>query len=185
MGRQPDDFMTNWDAIVASEGPLVWRTLWRLLANRADVEECFQETFLAALRLSGRQTVECWPAVLCSLATARGMDRLRKRYRRGEHGPNRGNGSADRRLAEEASRDAGPVERAMVTELSERLREAMSQLPERQAAVFYLHALCGWSHREVGQRMDMTENAVGVTAHRARQRIQEMLGDGKWPVRIF
>jgi hypothetical protein len=30
--------MTNWDTIVANDGPMVWRTLWRLLANRADVE---------------------------------------------------------------------------------------------------------------------------------------------------
>jgi RNA polymerase sigma-70 factor, ECF subfamily len=170
--------MTNWDTIVANDGPLVWRTLWRLLANRADVEECFQETFLAALMLSRREAVESWPAVLCSLATARAMDRLRKRYRQCDHWQNCGDGSADHRLAEKASTDAGPVERAMTTELSERLRKAMSQLPETQAEVFYLHAFCGWSHREVGQRMEMTENAVGVTIHRVRQRLRELLSDG-------
>ena len=171
--------MTDWDAIVASEGPLVWRTLWRLLAQREDVEECFQETFLAAWLLSRREAVECWPAVLCSLATARAMDRLRLRYRRGDSRQNGVDGSADRRLAEETSTDAGPVEHAVARELSERLREAMAQLPEKQAEVFFLHALCGWSHREVGQRMEMTENAVGVTIHRVRQRLRELLGDGQ------
>jgi RNA polymerase sigma-70 factor, ECF subfamily len=171
--------MTNWDAIVASDGPMVWRTLWRLLANRSDVEECFQETFLAALTLSHRETVECWPAVLCSLATARGMDRLRKRYRRGDRGQNCDCGSADGRLAEEASPDAGPVEQAVASELSARLRAALAQLPEKQAEVFYLHALCGWSHREVGQWMATTENAVAVMIHRVRQRLREMLGDGQ------
>jgi RNA polymerase sigma-70 factor (ECF subfamily) len=171
--------MTNWDAIVADDGPMVWRTLWQLLANRADVEECFQETFLAALMFSRREAVECWPAVLCSLATARGMDRLRQRYRRRDRWQNGGNGSSDHRLTEEASTDAGPVERAVAGELSDRLREAMAQLPEKQAEVFYLHALCGWSHREVGQRMEMTENAVGVTIHRARQRLRELLGDAR------
>ena len=34
-------------------------------------------------KVSGRQNVECWPALLCSLATSRAMDRLRKRYRHG------------------------------------------------------------------------------------------------------
>jgi DNA-directed RNA polymerase specialized sigma24 family protein len=63
--------MTNWDAIVANDGLMVWRTLWRLLANRHDVEECFQETFLAALKVSRRQAVDSWPALLCTLATAR------------------------------------------------------------------------------------------------------------------
>jgi RNA polymerase sigma-70 factor (ECF subfamily) len=71
------------------------------------------------------------------------------------------------------------VEHAVARELSERLREAMAQLPEKQAEMFFLHALCGWSHREVGQRMEMTENAVGVTIHRVRQRLRELLGDGQ------
>jgi RNA polymerase sigma factor (sigma-70 family) len=64
-------------------------------------------------------------------------------------------------------------------ELSERLREALSHLPQKQAEVFCLHALCGWSHREVGERLNMTENAVGVTIHRARQRLRELLGNGR------
>jgi RNA polymerase sigma-70 factor, ECF subfamily len=171
--------MTNWDTIVANDGPLVWRTLWRLLANREDVEECFQETFLSALKLSRRQTVECWPALLCSLATARAMDRLRKRYRRGDHWQNGSDGPADRWRAEETSMDAGPVEHAVAAELSERLREAMSQLPEKQAEAFSLHVLGGGSQREISQRTEMTENAVGVTIHRARQRLRELLSDGQ------
>lgn len=173
--------MTEWDVIVANQGPAVWRTLWRLLADRADVEECFQETFVAALKLSRRRTVECWPALLCSLATARAIDQLRKRYRHGGrwHNCARSEGSTGHRLAEAASTDAGPAEQAVAAELSERLREALSQLPERQAEVFYLHALCGWSHRELGERMCMTDNAVGVTIHRARQRLRELLADGQ------
>ena len=71
------------------------------------------------------------------------------------------------------------MEHAVAGELSDRLREALAQLPEKQAEVFFLHALCGWSHREVGQRMEMTENAVGVTIHRVRQRLHEMLGVGQ------
>src|SRR5438045_4712405 len=113
--------MTSWDTVVAHEGPLVWRTLWRLLADREDVEECFQETFVAALKLSRRQTVACWPALLCSLATARAMDQLRKRYRRGVRWHSGGNGALGHRLAEVTSTDASPVEHAVAAELSERL----------------------------------------------------------------
>jgi RNA polymerase sigma-70 factor (ECF subfamily) len=171
--------MTNWETVVANDGPAVWGILWRLLAHREDVEECFQETFLAALKLSRRQAVESWPALLCSLATARAMDRLRKRYRQGGRRNDCGDSSDGRRLAEALSTDAAPAEHAVASELSERLRDALSQLPERQAEVFYLHALCGWSHRELGERMCMTDNAVGVTIHRARQRLRELLNDGQ------
>jgi RNA polymerase sigma-70 factor, ECF subfamily len=171
--------MTNWDSIVADDGPLVWRTLWRLLADRADVEECFQETFLAALKLSSRQTVQCWSAALCSIATARAMDRLRRRYRTVGHRPSdvAGKTSACESLAEALSTEASPEQRAVAAELSERLREALAQLPERQAEIFYLHALCGWSHRQLGEMMQMTDNAIGVTIYRARGRLRELLGD--------
>jgi RNA polymerase sigma-70 factor, ECF subfamily len=172
--------MTNWSAILANDGPAVWRTLWRLLGRRCDVEECFQETFVAALELSRRQAVQSWPALLCSLATARAMDQLRKRYRRSafeqsDAGPINSNG---RRLTDSArSADPGPMEQAVAAELSERLREALARLPERQAEIFYLSALCGWSHHELAQRMQMTENAVAVNIHRARERLRELLND--------
>ena len=169
--------MIDWAGILANEGPLVWRTLWRLLGDRADVEECFQETFLAGLVLSRRESVQSWSAVLCSLATARGLDRLRQRYRARRHA-SQPDGPADPRyhcLAEVASTDAGPVAQAIATELSERLRQSLTQRPEKQAEMFTLHALSGWSHRQLGERMNMTENAVGVTLHRARERLRELL----------
>ncbi|HTU24519.1 MAG TPA: sigma-70 family RNA polymerase sigma factor [Pirellulales bacterium] len=168
--------MTNWDTIVASDGPLVWRTLWRLLADRADVEECFQETFVAALNLSRRERVGSWPAVLCHLATARAIDRLRARYR--ENGRRGGAEAVAVPLLESAvSSEASPEQRAIAAELSERLREALTRLPERQAEIFSLHALCGLSYREVSQQMQLSEGAVGVAVHRARRRLRELLGD--------
>jgi RNA polymerase sigma-70 factor, ECF subfamily len=173
--------MTNWDAIVADDGPMVWRTLWRLLANRADVEECFQETFVAALKLSRRESIESWPALLCRLATARGMDRLRRRYRKVDRLaiPADDQCQTDRSQNNAAATHADPAALAIAAELSNRLREALAKLPERQAELFYLHALCGWSHCELGERMRMTENAVGVAIHRARQRLQELLRNNR------
>lgn len=172
--------MSNWDTIIARDGPLVWQTLWRLLGNRADVEECFQETFVSAIKLARKQSIASWPAALCTLATARAMDRLRSRYRRqGSPGRHQSAGLAAVSFdqTELIDQDAGPVEQAVASELSERLRQALAQLPDRQAEIFYLHALCGWNYREIGERWQMTENAIGVTVHRARQRLRELLRD--------
>ena len=80
--------MTDWDGILSREGPAVWRTVYRLLGRRADAEDCFQETFLAALQAwrdeaeAGR-AVQSPRALLHRLATARAIDRLRSRYRQG------------------------------------------------------------------------------------------------------
>ena len=64
-------------------GAAVWRTAYRLLGNRADADECFQEAFLAALEVSRREPVRDWGALLRRLAAARALDRLRRRYRHG------------------------------------------------------------------------------------------------------
>ncbi len=176
--------MPDWNSIVAREGPAVWKTLWRLLGNLSDVEECFQETFVAALRVSRRETVVSWPAMLCRLATARAMDHLRRRYRPGgrrhevEIFANAGDDdTADDRLGEIASPAPGPVEAAVATELSERLRHALARLPEKQAEIFSLHVFDSWSRREISKRLTTTDNAVGVALHRARQRLRELLSE--------
>ena len=41
--------MPNWREILGRDGPAAWRTAFRILGNRADADECFQEACLAAL----------------------------------------------------------------------------------------------------------------------------------------
>jgi RNA polymerase sigma-70 factor, ECF subfamily len=161
--------MTDWDAIVSRHGPAVWRTAYRLLGRAADAEDCFQETFLAALRLARAGPVRHWYALLQRLATAQAIDRLRRNVRRN---------------AREAPADCDthsgpgppPDEQAAAGELSERLRRALAQLPARAAEVFCLHALEGWSYVEVAGQLGISVDAVGVALHRARRRLQELLG---------
>src|SRR5688572_17817214 len=74
--------MTDWDEIIRRDGPAVWRTVCRLISDRADAEECFQETFVAALELAKREPLTSPRGLLLRMATARAMDRLRQRYRR-------------------------------------------------------------------------------------------------------
>jgi RNA polymerase sigma-70 factor, ECF subfamily len=167
--------MTDWDELVRDEGPAVWRTLWRLLGRRADVEECFQETFLAALRYGReqRRDVRQWCALLQRMATARAVDKLRQRYRRRDVSIG---GPDDIDVDASPSPRPGPVERAVAAELSENLRRALTRLPDEQAEAFCLHALSGWSYEEVGRQLGMSSNAVGVSIHRARRRLRELLG---------
>jgi RNA polymerase sigma factor (sigma-70 family) len=163
-----DASMTDWDDLVHREGPAVWRSAYRLVHNRADADECFQETFLAALEVSHRQPVRNWPALLKRLATRRAIDRLRQRLRR-----RRREEVADLALAEAAGDD--PSECVEAAELACALRQAVAQLPARQAEVFWLCELEDWSYQQIAEQLGTTVNAVGVTLHRARQRIRERL----------
>jgi RNA polymerase sigma-70 factor (ECF subfamily) len=160
--------MIDWDDIMSREGPAVWRTAYRLLRNRADADECFQEAFLAALTLSGRQTVRNWTALLQRLATSRAIDRLRQRVRRQRR-------EEPAELALSAGAEDSPSQRIEAEELASSLRWAVTQLPERQAEAFCLNQLGDWSHQQIAEQFGMTANAVGVMLHRTKQKLQELL----------
>jgi RNA polymerase sigma-70 factor (ECF subfamily) len=160
--------MTDWDELMAREGPAVWRTVYRLVQNRADADECFQETFLAALEIANRQPVRNWPALLHRLATSRAIDRLRKRLRRMRHEQ-----FVD--LSQTVGTDHDPSEQAEAIELAGALRRAVAQLPAKQGEVFWLHEIGDWSYQQIGDQLGITVNAVGVLLHRARQKLQELV----------
>jgi RNA polymerase sigma-70 factor (ECF subfamily) len=164
--------MVDWDAIVARDGPAVWRTAYRLVGNRADAEDCFQETFLAALPIFRRERVECPQALLQRLATARALDRLRRRYRRA-----RRESSGLIELTEVRSDDLPPPQLAESAELSERLRAALSTLPPKQAQAFCLFYLDGWDYLRIAGHLDASVSGVGVLLHRARRRLRELLAE--------
>ena len=160
--------MPDWQEILSRDGPAVWRTAYRLLANRADADECFQEAFVDALELARRQDIRNWGGLLRRLATARSIDRLRQRRR------SRIQESVKEweRLELEAPTASPPPEDA---ELSTRLRAALASIPPKQAQVFCLYALEEWNHQEIAVEMAISVNAVGVLLHRARKRLQQRL----------
>jgi RNA polymerase sigma-70 factor (ECF subfamily) len=160
--------MIDWEELMRREGSAVWRTAYRLLRSEVDADECFQETFLAALEVSNRQPVRNWPALMQRLATSRAIDRIRKHLRRRQREE-----VADLRLLEAAHSD--PSQQAQLAELSSALRWAVAQLPERQAEVFCLHELGDWSHQQIADQLGISANSVGVILHRTRQKLQELL----------
>jgi RNA polymerase sigma-70 factor, ECF subfamily len=161
--------VTDWEIIVEQHGGLVWATAYRLVGNSEDAADCFQETFLEAVRTSRREPVRDWSALLRHLATVRAIDLLRVRCR------HRDRTDAVTGSDAVAGREAGPVQEAEANELAERLRAALPQLSQDQASVFCLSCLENLSYREIGERLGVTANAVGVLLHRARQRLKQIL----------
>jgi RNA polymerase sigma-70 factor, ECF subfamily len=160
--------MPDWQEILSRDGKAVWQTAYRVLGNRADADDCFQEAFLAALEISRREDVRHWRALLQRLATARAVDRLRQRHRQ-----------ADRQQAADwdalAGHEPAPSQTALDAELSDRLRAALGRLPVKQAEAFCLHCLEGWSYAEVARHLAISIDSVGVLVHRARKRLHQLL----------
>jgi RNA polymerase sigma-70 factor (ECF subfamily) len=160
--------MIDWDEIVRREGAAVWRTAYRVARNRADADECYQETFLAALEFSNRQPVRNWTALLQRLATTRAIDSVRKRLRRKVDVD-----SADAELVSCVNDD--PSRHAEGVELASALRWAIAQVPKRQAEVFCLHELGDWSYQDIADQLGITVTSVGVILHRTKHKLRQLL----------
>jgi len=159
----------DWQVVVKKYGPIVWNTAYRLLGNHADTADCFQETFVCALEVSRRQHVRHFPALLIRLATARAIDRLRKRMRE----PNI---SADMTICTTVPGDnPEPSQQIQTQELVIGLRKALCQLPPQEAQVFCLRYLNNMSYRRIAKELGIKNSTAGVLLHRARTKLRELL----------
>src|SRR5690348_6747905 len=114
--------MIDWEGILSREGPAVWRTAWRVLGHRADADECFQETFVAAVEYAREHAVDNWRALLLRMATARAIDRLRRRVSRRTHETP----LVDDQIDHLTSPGPSPDHRMESAELSANLRTALA-----------------------------------------------------------
>ena len=71
--------MHDWPQIHERYGPLVWQTVYRILGNHTEAQDCFQDVFAEVLERSSFRSVRDWPAFLRWMAVRRVLDRLRKR----------------------------------------------------------------------------------------------------------
>ena len=157
--------------MIEEHGDAVWRTVYRLLNDPDDARDCYQDTFVDALKLIERGTeVRHWPAVLRRIATCRAMDKLRGRYRNREHGTELIDGFVDRsRLSDD------PSSRLETLELCDQVRGALADLPERQAEAFWLRHMEQLSPEAIAEQMDVTSANARQLVHRAVDALRRRL----------
>jgi RNA polymerase sigma-70 factor (ECF subfamily) len=160
--------MLDWTALLETYGPLVWKTVWRLVRHDADAADCFQNTFVAAWREESRRAIQSWPAFLTHLATVQALERLRQRARR----------TQPQRLPAISLRDAKavpPEELFLQQEGAELLRQALATLEERQATVFCLACVEEMSYDQIAVQCSLSLSHVGVLLHRAKAALRQRL----------
>jgi RNA polymerase sigma-70 factor (ECF subfamily) len=162
----------DWESILRNDGPAIWRTAWRVLGRSADADECFQETFVAALEFVRQgKAVQHWRALLQRIATTRAIDRLRRRVTQRNR---------EAFLDHEADHPGParlPHEQLESKELAMRLRCALARLPNGQAEAFCLFHLEDWSYREIAESLSISTDLVGVWLQRAKMKLRELLAD--------
>lgn len=142
----------------------------RMTANPALAEECTQRTFVKAWRnvekFRGDSKLTTWLHRI-AVNEVLGNGRYENRYRTvvddfGE--------DAETRAAFGGSPDLD-------------LECAIAQLPQRMRQVFILHAVYGYQHNETATMLGIATGTSKAHFHRARQMLQDALGDNHDPKR--
>lgn len=132
-----------------------------------DAEDVCQEAFVVAIeRIDDCREPERFAGWLLQIVRNRARNYLRReRVRRTQPLDPGAPGTA-----------ATPAEAAEQEELRRRLQSALAQLPEAHREVVLLHDLEGWTHREIGERLDLPAGTVRSHLHHARRRMRDLLG---------
>jgi len=167
--------MRDWQAARDQWGPMVWKTLFRIVRNQSDALDCYQEVFLEAYEADLNRSINNLPGFLRWLAVRRGLDHLRRL--------NRSHRNAQRyaEALPSTSESADPGQGIEFEELVQRVRCELGRCPSDQAEAFWLCCVEQLSYADAAQQMGTSERNVGVLIHRARKRLRETLVD----LRVF
>ncbi|HEV2754716.1 MAG TPA: RNA polymerase sigma factor [Actinomycetota bacterium] len=127
------------------------------LVGRTDADDCFQETFLAALRaypsLSDSRNLRSW---LLTIAHRKAIDGTRKRRR-----------SAPLEDAPERAVPAADPDPALWAQVGE--------LPAKQRAAVVLRFVNDLPYRDIGAILDCSEAAARRSTHEGVRRLREVI----------
>ena len=142
----------------------VWRFL-RASVRSAEVEDCFQETFVAAMRAYPRlrpdSNLRAW---VLTIAHRKALDAHRARARRAVP------------VADPASLDGRPSsEERTPPERDESLWEAVGELPARQRSAVVLRYLADMQHREIAQAIGCSEEAARRSLHEGLAKLRKVV----------
>ena len=160
--------MTEWAEIVEGYGQVVWRSAYRLLGGPKDAADCFVETFVSAAQVLERRAASDISVLLARLATAKSIERLRRRYRRGA-----GADAVD--LVYVPKDELGRDDQIQTRELVGQLQKALCRLPAQEAEVFCLHYLNDFSPRQIGKELGIDGKTANILAQRSRRKLSQFM----------
>ena len=156
---QPPPFQAFLDA----EREVVWRYLVATV-GATDADDCFQETFVAALRayprLRADSDLRAW---VLTIAHRKALDALRGRARRAQP-------VAD--VAAIDSRQAGP---AGAGESDGELWRAVGALPARQRSAVVLRYVADLAHRDIAGAIGCSEDAARRSLHEGLTKLRKVV----------
>ncbi len=145
----------------------VFATAYRVTGSAQDAEDCLQTVFLRLLRRQDSLDLSPSPgSYLHRAAVNAALDLMRARSRSRSI-------PLDDMEVPPADGEASPDRRQQDRELRRGLRQAILQLSPKSATIFSMRFLEGTPNREIAEAMNMSQAAVGVALHRARNQVKK------------
>lgn len=157
---------------------LVYVTIFAILKNETEAEDAAQETMINAFRhlrsFRGEAKFSTW---LVTVAMNEARKRLRKVKVSAEDSIDDPKEEAEGDFTPAVLTDWREVPLAALErkELRQKLREAVSMLPEKYRAVFVLRDIEEMNQEETAAALGISITLVKVRLHRARMMLQKML----------
>lgn len=154
-------------AFLDAEREVVWRYLVSTV-GAADAEDCFQETFIAALRayprLRAGSNLRAWAL---TIAHRKALDSHRARARRAQP-------VGDATDVERSGGDgAVPATRGQASGRDDELWRAVGALPARQRSAVVLRYVADLPHREIASAIGCSEDAARRSLHEGLTKLRK------------
>ncbi len=163
----------DWSAAMAEHEPWLKRVIAARVRQADAVDDVFQNVSMAAVRqkapLRDGKKVAPWLyrlAVLQSLLYRRKMGRSRNLVSRY---------TETRPRHEFTDEAADPLDWLLARERQEQVRQALRQIPRKEAEILALKYGENWSYEDIAEHLGLTRSAVESRLFRARQRLRQKL----------
>jgi RNA polymerase sigma-70 factor (ECF subfamily) len=143
------------------------------VGDAAAADDVMQEVATTAVakghQLRDANRVGAWLYRLCVVGSLQYRRRQGRRRKLAER-------YADRVApTERDSRERDPLDWLLADERKAMVRQALQQLPRRDAEILLLKYSEDWSYRQMAEHLGMSESAVEARLHRARQKLRSEL----------
>jgi RNA polymerase sigma-70 factor (ECF subfamily) len=157
----------------------LYATVYHMTANHEDANDLVQDTFIKAFKsidsFRGHSSFYTW---VYRIAVNRTINFLKRRKNRNQYSLDDLDSSiqTDPDLIEMMSH-VTPRREVGLTELREKLNEALQKLSESHRAVVTMHDIQGMTHADIAKALKCSEGTVRSRLFYARQELQGLLSD--------
>jgi len=167
------------DQLVQKYRQQIFAVIYNMTSNREDASDLTQETFIKAFqaigRFRGKSSFFTW---IYRIAVNTSMTFLKKRNRRRFISyDNIDEEASSSEIVERLTASNRSEKGAIVSELQERLNDALQKLSPKHRTVIILHEIEGLEHAEIAEITQTSIGTVRSRLHYAKQQLQSFLQD--------